>query len=305
MGDQNIMKASIPQDSATVILVRDVANSQYEIFLMRRCEEQNFLGGAHVFPGGRMDKEDCATELASHATGVSQAVEKLKTHEPELPEEKLRGLYFAAIREMFEEAGIMLAYNPSGGIINFPENDPELEERFNRYRFELYEKKITLIDIAKRENISYALDLLTPYAHWITPEASLSDMRFDARFFIATIPQGQEPLHDNIEMTESLWATPRAALDMASAGAIRLILPTIVNIEELSDFKSTEELFASISNRKIDTILPQAYKVENGYGVMLPHDPDYSIAEYKQKPRPKDTCRYIVRNGKWESGCFE
>ncbi len=295
------MKSSIPLDSATVILIRDSSKGQYEIYLMRRREEPNFLSGAHVFPGGCMDDEDCSTELALYTNGISAAVKGLKSHEPELPEEKLRGILFAAIREIFEEAGILLAYDSSGNILNFSDNDPAIADRFNEYRFKVYEKKITLIDIAKRENIRYATDLLIPYAHWITPDVKFATLRFDARFFITKIPQGQIPVHDNIELTESFWITPGRAMEKFNTGEINLMPPTIKTIEELNEFDSSNDLFASVQEKKINTILPESFKVENGYGIKLPHDPEYSITAFKQPHRPDETSRFIQQESRWKT----
>ncbi len=295
------MKSLTPLDSATVILIRDVRDNQYEICLMRRSQNLNIVGGAYVFPGGCMDEEDCAPELVSHSSGVSASIEKLKKHEPELPEENVRGLFFAAIREVFEEAGILLAYNGSGNTVSFSEDASGHIDRFAGYRFEIHEKKITLIDIAKMENISYALKLLIPYAHWITPEGSIAKKRFNARFFIAKIPPGQIPVHDSIEMTDSLWVSPGKALELSETGDLLLMPPTYKNIEELNEFHTTEELISSIRTRKINTTLPQLFKAGDEFGLRLPHDPEYSIAAYKQPHRPGETSRFINQQGKWKA----
>ena len=293
------MKPPKPVDAATVILTRDRGEEQYEIYLMRRCKKQSFMAVAHVFPGGRLDDEDCDSVLLECACELSLCCEKLSYHEPELAHERVRGLLFAALRETFEEAGIMLAYNASGDLINFSENDTALKDRFTEYRFELHGKKITLKDLAKKEGITYALDLLVPYSHWITPEAEGAAKRFDTRFFIAMAPMGQVPVHDNMEMIESLWIAPHRALEEYKSGKILLMPPTLKTIEELNEFKTVDELFKASRSRRINTILPETFAVENGYGIRLPNDPEYSNDAYKQPHKPEESCRIIMQDGKW------
>ena len=296
------MASPKPMDSATVILVREVAGCKFEICLMKRRVELDFMGGVFVFPGGITDEDDCDEAIVPHAAGISQLAEKMKVHEPDMPEEMLRGIVFSAIRETFEESGILLAYDEFGTIINFKKTGGDSVKRFDSYRTQVYEKKISLAEIAAVEKIKYAADMLTPYSRWITPETKSGKKRFDARFFIARVPDGQHALHDDVEMAGSVWITPAGALEKYRSGMMALMPPTFRTIEELSEFASVEELFASAKSKRIYPRLPEFYFFEGGYGLKLPGDPEYSIAEYKQPHIPGEPCRILMgRDGKLRS----
>ena len=291
--------SKVPQtrDAATVILVRDSRRKPFELFLMRRHKKQNFMGGAFVYPGGALDKADCDAELIQYMDGISVAQAILSLNEPETPEEKVLGLFFAAVRETFEESGVLLAdvtVNPTN-----PEKSRALADHLNGYRHQIHDGNLSLKDFAVKENFRYALDHLMPLARWITPE--VESRRFDTRFFIARIPRHQNPYHDDIEMVESLWLTPEEALAKNAAGEIMLMPPTLKTIEEISAFSSVDELFASISRGKIAPILPQAFQAKSGFGVMLPHDPEYAIEGYKQPPREKDPSRVVMVDGRFQT----
>ena len=286
-----------PRDAATVILVRDNRRKPFELFLMRRHKKQNFMGGAFVYPGGALDKADCDKELTQYMDGISISQAILSLNEPETPEEKVMGLFFAAVRETFEESGVLLAdvtVNPSN-----PDESRALAEHLNGYRDRIHDGELSLKDFAVKENFRYALDHLIPLARWITPE--VESRRFDTRFFIARIPRHQKPYHDDIEMVESLWLTPEEALAKNANREIMLMPPTLKTIEEISAFSSVDELFEAVSKEKIAPILPQAFQAEKGFGVMLPHDPEYVIEGYKQPPRENDPSRVVMVDGKFQT----
>lgn len=286
-----------PLDSATVILARDSSQGQYKLLLMRRHRDQDFMGGAFVFPGGRLDEGDCDPALSDHTLGFTPSEAKRRLQATDLPEIKAFGLFFAALRETFEEAGVLLARDESGKLIDFAEG--EKAGRFAKYRLQLHEGRLSLRGLAERERLKFALDLLVPYAHWITPE--IESKRFSTRFFLAIQPAGQLPFHDTIEMTKSKWFTPAEAIEGQREGQILLMPPTLKTIEELNGFQSVEDLFAAARSRRIQTILPEAFLTDDGFGVKLPHDPEYVIEAYKQSPRPGETSRIVMRNGKWRT----
>lgn len=288
---------AVPLDSATVILIRESRQGQYKIFLMRRHRAQDFMGGAYVFPGGRLDADDCDPELASYVRGLTASTAIRILQEPDLSGDTALGLFFAALREMFEEAGVLLACGPSGKPVNFSEG--ETAGRFASYRLKLHDRKISLKEIALRENILYTLDLLVPYSHWVTPE--VESKRFNTRFFLAPHPAGQIPIHDTIEMTKSLWITPAEALEQHDAGRILLMPPTLKTVEELNAFSKSNQLFSEAVSRRIETIIPQAFVTEDGFGVKLPHDPEYTIQAYKQPPRPDESSRIVMQGDRWKT----
>jgi 8-oxo-dGTP pyrophosphatase MutT (NUDIX family) len=288
-----------PLDSATVILTRDSNQGPFRILLMRRHRDQEFMGGAFVFPGGRLDSGDCDPALTSYAHGLTAAEARRRLQAPDLPEEKALGLFFAALRETFEEAGVLLARDPSGHLIDLAEG--ERAGRFAEYRLQLHQNTLSLRELAERERLRYALDLLVPYAHWITPE--IESKRFSTRFFLARQPAEQLSSHDTIEMTKSKWIAPSAALEQQKAGQILLMPPTLKTLEELKEFESLEDLFQAARSREIHTILPEPYRIENGFGIRLPHDPEYGIEAYKQDPRPGETSRIVMTDGTWRTEC--
>jgi len=286
-----------PLDSATVILVRDSSQGQYKVLLMRRHRDQGFMGGAFVFPGGRLDEGDCDPDLIRYTRGFTAAEAKRRLQAPDLPEEKALGLFFAALRETFEEAGVLLGHDQAGRPIDFQAG--ETAGRFAAYRLQLHQNQLSLRGLAEVENLQYALDLLVPYAHWITPEVEAR--RFSTRFFLARNPEGQLPFHDTIEMTKSQWVTPSEALALHQASNILLMPPTLKTIEELNKSESVDQLLSAARSRRIRTILPQAFVAGDGFGVKLPHDPEYTIEAYKQSPRPGETSRIVMLNGRWRT----
>jgi 8-oxo-dGTP pyrophosphatase MutT (NUDIX family) len=289
--------AAIPRDAATVILIRDGAQKKMEVFLMRRHRDQAFMGGAFVFPGGSLDKGDADPGLASYILGLTAEGAQNHLQEPGISGSTALGLYMAAIRETFEEAGILLAYNEKGGLLQFA--DPRGEAKYTAARLAIYKKTITLKELARQERIRFACDLLLPFAHWITPD--VEKKRFNTRFFLARAPEGQIPLHDSVEMTESLWLSPSEALSAYRERKIMLMPPTLKNLEELSQFTSEDELFRTAGKRRIETILPQAKRYGEVHTLLLPHDPDYSLADYKQPPRPGEVSRVAFRDKMWRT----
>ena len=151
-----------PLDSATVILTRESSQGQFKVFLMRRHRDQDFMGGAFVFPGGRLDEADCDLDLVPHTRGFTGAEAKRCLQAPDLPEEKALGLFFAALRETFEESGILLAYDASGQIIDLAEG--ETAGRFAGYRLQIHDHRLSLRELARAG---------TPYLRPGSPHALL------------------------------------------------------------------------------------------------------------------------------------
>lgn len=288
---------SDPKDSATVILVRRAQGKAPEVFLARRHATQSFMAGVYVFPGGQLEPADAdiaETKLLS-ANAAFQPHALLQDNT--LTSEMALGFYICAIRETFEETGVLFARNASDDSIDF--GNAIIQARFAAYRQPLNEGRITLAEIIRKEDLVLMPEMLTPYAHWITPE--IAPQRFTTRFFLAEMPlHGQSAVTDKDELTSSLWATPRDALEIYAAGKIAMMPPTLKTLEEMSEFSTIDELFAAARNRKIYPIMPQPMKG----GLKLPHDPEYSIEKYKQPARPGETSRFLMADGIWQSGVF-
>jgi 8-oxo-dGTP pyrophosphatase MutT (NUDIX family) len=284
-------------DASTVILLRESRCGPYEVFLMRRRRSQAFMGGAHVFPGGRLEQADTDPELASCAGAFCAADARRLIQEKDLPEAMAFGLLVAAIRETFEEAGVFLARDAGGGVVDL--SHPETAARFQAYRLGLHEGRIALLELVRREGLLLAPDLLVPYSHWITPE--IDPRRFNARFFLARLPEGQIPVHDRMELTDSCWMTPGLALEENAKGRIMLMPPTLKTIEELAAFSNAGQLFDAARSRRISTIHPEAFRTADGFGIRLPHDPEYSLDAHREPPRPGETSRIVMEGGIWRS----
>ena len=286
-----------PRDAATVILLRDRTEGTYEVFLMRRHRDQAFMGGAYVFPGGSLDHADANPELAACIGGFCTADAKRLLQETDLPEATALSLFVAAIRETFEEAGVLLARDARGKIVDL--SAPETATRFSSYRLELHEERLPLLELVRREGLILAPDLLTPYAHWITPE--IESRRFNTRFFLARLPAGQVPVHDRMELTESSWMTPAFALAEHEAGRVILMPPTLKTLEELLSFPDTAQLFAATRSQRIGTILPEAFRTADGFGIRLPHDSEYTLNVGKQPFHPGGSTRIVMEGGIWKA----
>jgi 8-oxo-dGTP pyrophosphatase MutT (NUDIX family) len=284
------------KDAATVILIRPSKSGDWEIFLARRHQKQAFMAGAYVFPGGQLEETDNDPQLENYIKTADVFDPCRLLQDSSLPGEKALGFFIAAIRETFEEAGILLGGKTTGNFVSF--HDEKVLKRFNDYRRELNSSQITLEEIARKENIFLFPDTLIPYSHWITPE--FEKKRFNTRFFLAKLPPGQTPLADAMELTESLWVTPQKALEMHRQKEIILMPPTLKTIEELSAFRNIDELFSAAKTKIIYPILPQL----TGNSLKLPHDPEYSIDAYKRPLNPNEPSRILVENGVWKTAYY-
>jgi len=297
-----------PKNASTVILLRDKKPEGFEIFLLKRHEKSSFMGGNFVYPGGRVDRDDGSLELCSLSKGVTFDEAQKILGGSFSPEESFAH-WVAGIRELFEEAGVLLAYDQEGDLFQIKNRDEQ--ERFSRYRELLQKGGLTICEIAQKEKLLFALDQLHYYAHWITPEARSE--RFDTRFFLARYPSGQEATHDQRETTVGIWLTPREALDENMKGEVALSPPTLKTLEDLSRFKTIEEIFPSLRNREIRPILPVLTKISSGPLLIFPWDPEYEVfrkgeipsaLEHGRPSQPGDnTTRLIQKEGIWHPYC--
>ncbi|MDP2853313.1 MAG: NUDIX domain-containing protein [Smithellaceae bacterium] len=288
-------QASVPKESTTVILVRKNDAGLGEVFLARRHQRQSFMAGAYVFPGGQVDAADSDLGLSRYISATDNFTPQTILQDASLTEELAQSLFVCAIRETFEETGVLFAQ--TGGIFIQLDSGQEIV-RFAHYRQELNRGKISLQDIAAKENLFFACHALIPYAHWITPE--IVPKRFSTRFFLARLPDGQTATTDSDELTDFLWVTPGDALQMQLNKEIMLMPPTLKTVEELAAFADIDELFEHTRHRTIYPILPEAA----ANILLLPHDPEYGIAKYKRPARPNEPSRFISVDGIWQTGHY-
>ena len=296
---------AIPKQAATVILLREGAPQSFEVFLLKRHEKSSFMGGNYVYPGGRVDRNDGNAEICSYCKGLTpdEAHQILGGSIP--PDESLAH-WVAGIRELFEEAGVLFAYDLLGNP--FILQNPIKQEH---YRDLLQKGKLTLCQLAQEEKLLFTLDPLCYYAHWITPEARSE--RFDTRFFLARHPIGQEATHDQKETTAGIWLTPQKALEENLKGDVILSPPTLKTLEDLSRFKNIDDVINFVKRNEIRPILPILTKISGEPLLLFPWDPEYEMFRKGETPtlinhgRPSlpddNTTRLILREGRWHPYC--
>lgn len=261
-----------PVPAATVTLVRDAANG-IEVLMMQRNLNSGFVPGAYVFPGGALDASDSAPEMRALCRGISdeQASRALGIDQGGLD------YWTAAIRESFEEAGMLIAYDAEQRVI--PLNNADVAERFHQHRHGLNHGSRSLLDILRGEGLLLAADQLVYFSHWITPVAA--PRRYDTRFFAAAAPPAQEPLHDDKETIAHAWVRPGEALDRHQRGSFKMRFPTVRTLEEFAAYDTTASLLRAMrAKRDIPHILPritgQGRRLlpgEPGYEEMAVHEP--------------------------------
>jgi 8-oxo-dGTP pyrophosphatase MutT (NUDIX family) len=267
-----------PAPSATVVLLRDGADD-LEVFLQRRHSQSFVLGGAYVFPGGKVDAAD-----ARWADRLDRTPAELHAllGEPELTPHEAAGMFVAAVRELFEEAGLLLADAS-------PEQAGEAWAALRAgQRFD---------ELLAPSGLRLAASALQPWSRWITPTlSSVGRKRFDTRFFLATVPRGQQARHDEHEATESLWIAPRAALRAYWDGRIDLAPPQIMSLTHLARHRDLASAFAAARARKPPCIRPEPYDVEGTRILCYPGDAEHPERE-QFLPGPTRLC--------WRNGRFE
>jgi 8-oxo-dGTP pyrophosphatase MutT (NUDIX family) len=208
--------------AATIVLLRESPRGP-EVFMMKRPAVGDFPD-LHVFPGGKLDESDLAPELL-HGLDASTADRLLGVTAGGLR------YWVAAIRECFEECGVLLAYRDGAPLRWVDEGEVA---RFNGYRQQLIDGELSLLEVCRREGLRLAADRVCYFSHWITPEPVLR--RFDTRFFIAAMPAEQKTIAHHWETADDEWVRPRDALAAGAAGRWRMIHPTLTSLECIADY---------------------------------------------------------------------
>ena len=248
-----------PRDASTVVLLR-TGSSGPEAYLLRRVKGMAFAGGMHVFPGGSVDPEDGTADIGWAGPAPSWWAAQLGADEP-----LGRALVCAAVRETFEEAGVLLAGTSADSLLEDVSSDEWEEERRA-----LEAREQSLSDLLTRRGLVLRADLLRPLAHWITPE--VESKRFDTRFFLAEMPAGQVCRDVGGEADERLWVRPAEAL----AGGFRLMPPTIAVLQDVAGHDDVAGALAS--PRTVTPVLPRMVVDEDGTVQFLaPGHPGYVV----------------------------
>lgn len=223
------------------------AGGALEVLLLRRSPRAGFVPGAFVFPGGLVDPGDAAPDAIARLDGLTPDLADARldlagAHPPAV------AYYVAAVREAFEETGILVgsrAETPS----DRPSDTPPSE-----VRADLLDGRIPFGVALERLGCRIAAAEIAYFAHWITPERA--PRRYDTRFFAARVAAEAEPALDDREMTEARWITPSGAVAAHSAGSLPMILPTIRTLERLAAYPDTGSALAALANAPVRTILP-------------------------------------------------
>ena len=269
--------------AATVVLLRD-APSGLEVFLMKRHTRSDVLGGAYVFPGGKVDAADAELDMALH---LDQPLTLLHAglNETDISAHTAGGLYVAAMREVFEESGILFAETVSGQLVDCALAAGLLREGqgFNA--------------VLKQMALRLHTSSLVPWTRWITPTSpSVMNKRFDTRFFISTLPAGQVAIHDDIETTDSLWLSPHVALEQYWAGQIELAPPQIMSLVQLNRHASVQSVLIEARSRLPPLIQPEPFDEHGGRVICYPGDARHSVRALAM-PGPT---RLYYRNQRFE-----
>ncbi|HWC36147.1 MAG TPA: NUDIX hydrolase [Mycobacteriales bacterium] len=253
-----------PRHAATVVMLRDSSDGP-EVYLLRRAASMAFAAGAFVFPGGSVDLRDA--DLADEAwvgRSPTEWADDLSCDEP-----LARALVCAAVRETFEESGVLLA-GPDGSTVVEDTSGDDWEAD----RLALIDRSLSLAELMRRRDLVVRADLLRAWTHWLTPE--IESRRFDTRFFVAALPAGQRTRHVGGEADRVAWMRPHDALAGNERGEMMLMPPTLASLRDLTAYASVDEALAAAAERNVTRILPKLIFDENDQlKFLLPHEPGY------------------------------
>ena len=274
------------RDAASIVLLRDKSDNLHsdglQVFLMKRHGLSDVLGGAYVFPGGKVDEADAQLDDDQH---LDQSTSTLPAalNEPELSPKQASALYVAALRESFEESGVLFAAQAT---------DEQIQAAAA-----LHQTGIPFNQILQQLALRLQTQNILPWSRWITPKmSSVSHKRFDTRFFIAALPANQTASSANHETTESIWLSPREALTSYWNKDISLAPPQIMSLVHLARHDSVASVMQQAKQSPIPLIEPQPYNMDGTRVICYPGDAQHPIPT-RALPGPTRLC---YRNNRFE-----
>lgn len=238
--------------------------------MCRRHIKSDFAPDVFVFPGGKADPKDA---LHAHLLDCSTPPPTYTGEEPAIG---WPAIYIAAIRELFEETGALLARHREKQT-SFPTLSTEVIDRLPAYREGIRSGSVTMADLAREEELLYMSSMLRLFSNWITPP--VLKRRFDTFFFAVPLPEGQLPRHADLhELTDSAWITPSKALDDYRKGHFPLVFATERNLERLSRFDCVAAVRAGCERDEIQPVNPRWTMRGEERVFLIPEDPGYEDA---------------------------
>jgi 8-oxo-dGTP pyrophosphatase MutT (NUDIX family) len=247
--------------ASTVLLVRD-GDAGLEVFMVQRHHQIDFASGALVFPGGKVDARDADPAIRVSSPGAA-GLDDLEL-----------SFRVAAVREAFEECGVLLA-RPRGARALV--DAARLKALDAAWRTRLVKNEATMADMVAAEDLDIAVDLLVPFAHWITPP--MMPKRFDTRFYVAVAPEDHLALHDGEESVNSVWISPAEAIADGRAKRRTVIFPTLMQLVKLEPSKSAADALAAARADRIVTVLPELVDTPEGKALRIPAEAGYGITQ--------------------------
>ncbi len=254
--------------AATVILLRDTANGP-EVYVLRRQATMAFASGQYVFPGGSVDPRDETIDVEWVGPGPEYWAKTFSASEP-----LAIALVCAAIRETFEESGVLLA-GPDADTVVADTSGPDWEAD----RVALIERELSFAEFLSRRGLVLRADLVVPWAHWITP--AFEPKRFDTRFLVAALPEGQVTREFGEEADQVEWVRPDAAIARFRAGEMAIMPPTLISLAEMEAYPTVADAMTASAEREVMPIEPHVVAREEGLFLVLPGDPDYRPPAYR------------------------
>ncbi|MDQ2741590.1 MAG: hypothetical protein M3Z66_04740 [Chloroflexota bacterium] len=253
-------------DASTVILVRhgQPVGTPWQCFMVRRHVRSEFASDVYVFPGGKVDAADAALEMLARVDSEPHPLEHGE------PQDRWLALKVAAIRELFEEAGVLLARDSDGNPLRVDELSAE---HLARWRKRLQADGVSFLDMLREEDLRLAAGRLHPFSHWITPTAL--PRRYNTLFWVAYLPDGQTPLHDEHETTAGIWIAPKEALERSRQGDFPLVFATVKHLERMARYPSIEQMIAETSEADLEPITPKLIHEHGEARLLLPGEVGY------------------------------
>lgn len=253
-----------PVDAASVLLLRD-SDDGLQVLLMRRAQASQVLGGAYVFPGGKVDAADHdPAALQSLSETPSQLHQRL--HEADLAPERAAGLFMAVLREAFEECGVLAGQDAGGSVLAAQLRAQVGESGWHQS--------------LRQQGLALRTEALLPWSRWITPrQPAVTNKRFDTRFFLTRIDADQHASHDNFETTDSVWLTPQQALARYAAGEIDLVAPQIMSLYQLKAHQTVDAALHEAHQRPPALVEPHPFMEDGKRILTYPGDERHPVAE--------------------------